>query len=82
MRMDMGEIRKKILEDKENVTISYRRYPVRFLFMEMSNDTQEEIEELVKSADGELLELSDYIMKKDDGWMTRNRFIQAIKENE
>lgn len=81
MRMDMGEIRKKILEDKENVTISYRRYPVRFLFMEMSNDTQEEIEELVKSADGELLELSDYIMKKDDGWMTRNRFIQAIKEN-
>lgn len=77
--MDVGEIKQKIIEDKAKSTSSYRRYPVRFLFMEMNNNTQNEIEDLVKSFNGELLELSDYIMKKDDGWMTKNRFIQIIK---
>lgn len=78
--MDVGAIKQKIAEDKAKSTSSYRRYPVRFLFMEMNNNTQNEIEDLVKSADGELLELSDYIMKKDDGWMTKSRFIQIIKK--
>lgn len=77
--MDVGALKQKISEDKEKSTSSYRRYPVRFLFMEMNNDTQDEIEDLVKSFDGELLELSDYIMKKDDGWMTKSRFVQIIK---
>lgn len=77
--MDIGTIKEKIAEDKAKTTSSYRRYPVRFLFMEMNNNTQNEIEDLVKSADGELLELSDYIMKKDDGWMTKSKFIQIIK---
>ncbi len=79
--MDVGVIKQKIAEDKSKNTSSYRRYPVRFLFMEMNNNTQNEIEDLVKSADGELLELSDYIMKKDDGWMTKSRFIQVIKKH-
>lgn len=79
--MDVAEIKRKIAEDKERVTASYRRYPVRFVFMEMSNKTQDEIMDIVKSTDGELLELSDYIMKKDDGWMTKSRFIQIIREN-
>lgn len=79
--MDVGIIKQKIIEDKAKKTSSYRRYPVRFLFMEMNNNTQNEIEDLVKSTDGELLELSDYIMKKDDGWMTKSRFIQIIKNH-
>lgn len=79
--MDVAEIKQKIAEDKERVTASYRRYPVRFVFMEMSNKTQDEIMDIVKSTDGELLELSDYIMKKDDGWITKSRFIQIIREN-
>lgn len=77
--MDIGIIKKKITEDKAKTTSSYRRYPVRFVFMEMNKNTQNEIEDLVKSADGELLDLSDYIMKKDDGWMTKSRFIYIIK---
>ena len=79
--MDVGAIKQKIAEDKVKSTSSYRRYPVRFIFMEMNNNTQNEIEDLVKSADGELLELSDYIMKKDDGWMTKSRFIQIIQQH-
>lgn len=79
--MDVGAIKQKIAEDKVKNTSSYRRYPVRFLFMEMNRNTQDEIGNLVKSADGELLELSDFIMKKDDGWMTKSRFIQIIKNN-
>lgn len=79
--MDVAEIKRKIAEDKERVTASYRRYPVRFVFMEMSNKTQDEIMDIVKSTDGELLELSDYIMKKDDGWMTKSRFVQIIRDN-
>ena len=79
--MDIEEIKKKILDDKNKSTSSYRRYPVRFLFMEMSNHTQEDIQELVKAGNGELLDLSDYIMKKDDGWMTKIKFIHVIKEN-
>lgn len=78
--MDVDEIKRKIGEDKEKSYSSYRRYPVRFLFMELSNNTQNEIIDLVKWADGELLDLSDYIMKKDDGWMTKSRFIQIIKQ--
>lgn len=78
--MDVGAIKQKIAEDKAKSTSSYRRYPVRFLFMEMNNNTQNEIEDIVKSTDGELLELSDYIMKKDDGWMTKSHFIQIIKK--
>ena len=78
--MDIEALKQKIAEDKEKSANSYRRYPVRFLFMEMNNNTQDEIEDLVKSFDGELLELSDYIMKKDDGWMTKSRFIQIIKK--
>lgn len=79
--MDLGAIKQKIDEDKLKTTNSYRRYPVRFLFMELSNNTQNEILELVKGCNGELLELSDFIMKKDDGWLTKSRFIQVIKNN-
>lgn len=79
--MDVGAIKQKITEDKRKSTGSYRRYPVRFLFLELNNNTQNEIEDLVKSSGGELLELSDYIMKKDDGWMTKSRVIQIIKNN-
>ena len=79
--MDVGVIKQKIIEDKAKKNSSYRRYPVRFLFMEMDNNTQNEIEDLVKSSNGELLELSDYIMKKDDGWMTKSRFIQIIRDH-
>lgn len=79
--MDLVEIKKKIAEDKARKTSSYRRYPVRFLFMELNNNTQDEIMDLVKSGNGELLELSDYIMKKDDGWLTKSRFIHVIKEH-
>lgn len=79
--MDVEAIKQKILEDKSRSTKSYRRYPVRFLFMEMNNNTQEEIQELVKSGNGELLDLSDYLMKKDDGWMTKTKFINVIKQN-
>ncbi|MDE7253103.1 MAG: BREX-4 system phosphatase PglZ [Acetatifactor sp.] len=79
--MDIDEIKRKITEDKEKVTASYRRYPVRFVFMEMSNKTQDEIMDIVKSTDGDLLELSDYIMKKDDGWMTKSRFVQIIRNH-
>lgn len=79
--MELGGIKEKIAEDKAKTTSSYRRYPVRFLFMELNNNTQDEIMDLVKSGNGNLLELSDFIMKKDDGWMTKSRFMQVIKEN-
>lgn len=79
--MDVEAIKQRILEDKNRTTSSYRRYPVRFLFMEMDNHTQEDIQTLVKDGSGELLDLSDYLMKKDDGWMTKIKFIHVIKEN-
>lgn len=79
--MDVEAIKQKIIEDKGKSTISYRRYPVRFLFMEMNNNTQEEIQELIKYGNGELLDLSDFLMKKDDGWMTKTKFIHVIREN-
>ncbi len=79
--MDVKAIKQRILDDKNKSTSSYRRYPVRFLFMEMNNHTQEDIQELVKFGNGELLDLSDYLMKKDDGWMTKGKFIHVIKEN-
>lgn len=79
--MDIEEIKQKIAEDKLKTTSSYRRYPVRFLFMELNNNTQNEIMDLVKSGNGELLELSDYIMKKDDGWLTKSRFMQVVREH-
>lgn len=79
--MDLEGIKQKIAEDKAKATSSYRRYPVRFLFMELNNNTQNEIMDLVKSGNGELLELSDYIMKKDDGWLTKSRFMQVIREH-
>lgn len=78
--MNVDEIKRKIAEDKERGATSYRRYPVRFVFMEMSNKTQDEIMDVVKSMDGELLELSDYLLKKDDGWMTKSSFVQIIKD--
>lgn len=78
--MDIQAIKELIKEDKERVTSSYRRYPVRFLFMELSHDTQNDIKELVDSCGGELLDLSDYIMRKNDGWMTKNRFLHVIGE--
>ncbi len=79
--MDLGLIKQLIAEDKSKTTISYRRYPVRFLFMELNKNTQDEILDLVKNANGELLELSDFIMKKDDGWLTKSRFMQVINSN-
>lgn len=79
--MDLGDIKQRIVEDKAKTTSSFRRYPVRFLFMELNSNTQNDIMDLVKSGNGELLELSDYIMKKDDGWLTKSRFIQVIKEH-
>lgn len=79
--MDVGTIKQKILDDKNKSTSSYRRYPVRFLFMEMNNNTQEEIKALIKDGNGELLDLSDFLMKKDDGWMTKTKFINVVKEH-
>ncbi len=49
--------------------------------MEMNNNTQNEIEDLIKGGNGELLELSDYIMNKDDGWITKSKFLQIIREH-
>ncbi len=79
--MDLEFVKQAIIEDKAKTTSSYRRYPVRFLFMELNNNTQDEILDLVKSGNGELLELSDYIMKKDDGWLTKSRFMQIINSH-
>lgn len=79
--MDIERIIDQIREDKEKKTSSYRRYPVRFLFLEMSNDTQNEIMSIVQKFKGKLLDLSDYIMKKDDGWMTKSRLIKVVKDN-
>ena len=78
--MDVEVIKQRILDDKNKTTSSYRRYPVRFLFMEMNNHTQEDIQTLVKDGNGELLDLSDYLMKKDDGWMTKIKFIHVSKK--
>lgn len=78
--MNIEEIKQRIKDDKNKSASSYRRYPVRFLFMEMNNHTQEDIQEMVKSGKGELLDLSDYLMKKDDGWMTKIKFLHVIKE--
>lgn len=77
--MDVEAIKQRIIDDKNKSTSSYRRYPVRFLFMEMNNDTQRDIQDLVKSGNGELLDLSDYLMKKEDGWMTKIKFLHVIK---
>lgn len=77
--MNLEELKQKIADDKAKTTSSYRRYPVRFLFMELNQDTQNDIQDLVKSSNGELLELSDFIMKKDDGWLTKSRFLQVVK---
>lgn len=79
--MNIEEIKQRILDDKNKSISSYCRYPVRFLFMEMNNHTQEDIQELVKSGKGELLDLSDYLMKKEDGWMTKTKFIHVIEKN-
>ena len=79
--MDVWAIKQKIIEDKAKSKSSYRRYPVRFLFMEMGNHTQEDIQELIKDGNGELLDLSDYLTNKDDGWMTKTKFISVVREN-
>ena len=78
--MDIESIKVRIAEDKQKKTSSYRRYPARFLFMELNSNTQNEILALVSGFGGELLDLSDFIMKKDDGWMSKSRFINVIQK--
>ncbi len=79
--MELSLVKQAIADDKARITGSYKRYPVRFLFMELNNNTQDEILDIVKSGNGSLLELSDHIMKKDDGWLTKSRFMTIIENH-
>lgn len=88
MANNVNEIFKLIKGDKVK-SGSYDRYPVRFLFMNLSNSTQNEITSLYKKCldekldnplfnDCEVIHLADSLLH-DDTWLTKSKVLSIVK---
>lgn len=88
MANNVNEIFKLIKGDKIK-SGSYDRYPVRFLFMNLSNSTQNEITSLYKKCldekiqnplfnDCEVIHLADSLLH-DDTWLTKSKVLSIVK---
>lgn len=76
--MTIDEIKAKIQNDKFQRSGSYCRYPVRFVFMELSNNTPYDLADLVSSVDGNLICLNDNLAS-EDGWLTKTMLMNLVK---
>lgn len=76
--MTVEEIKKKIKSDKDHKRGSYCRYPIRFVFMDASKNTADELADVVSSFDGDFISLNDSLMS-DDGWITKTTLMSIVK---
>ena len=70
-----------LMKEDKNLSNTYDRYPIRFLFTRLSQETYNDISELIikmtKLQDKnhfnklEVIRLSDYL-NFNDGWLTKN----------
>lgn len=83
----VDELMKLIIEDKNKIN-TYDRYPVRFLFMKLYNDTFREIKDLYSKFMSEstknqlfnqieIIKLSD-LLSFNDAWLTRQKLYDKI----
>ena len=82
------EIIKLILEDKKKSN-TYDRYPIRFLFMKLSEDSEDELIDLIKELndlskdkancvnDIQFINLHS-LLSFDDGWITKSHLLNFI----
>ncbi len=67
----------KIKEDKNTRNITEKRFPIRYIFLS-SFDTLKELISEIKKNGIDIFELSQ-LLPKDDGWITKQEFIEKIK---
>lgn len=77
-----------LMKEDKNLSNTYDRYPIRFLFTRLSQETYNDISELIikmtKLQDKnhfnklEVIRLSDYL-NFNDGWLTKNSVYNIIK---
>lgn len=86
--MKQKEIIKLILEDKKKSN-TYDRYPIRFLFMKLSETSEDEIIELITSLNSLSSEPKNHIneiqyvnlhdlLSFEDGWITKSQLLNFI----
>lgn len=86
--MEQKEIIKLILEDKKKSN-TYDRYPIRFLFMKLSETSEDEVIELITSLNSLSSEPENHIneiqyvnlhdlLSFEDGWITKSQLLNFI----
>ncbi|MBR3117632.1 MAG: BREX-4 system phosphatase PglZ [Oceanobacillus sp.] len=83
---DVSSIVKQIIEDKQK-SGSYDRYPIRFLFMDLNNDTQQDIVKIVSGIKVNPL-FKNSIRIKDiseelsfnDAWITKSKMLSIVSD--
>lgn len=77
--MNIEKLKELIEYDKTRTTGSYNRYPVRFVFAELNEKTQDEIINLINAEKDNFVDLKDTLLKKDEGWITKGSFMNKVK---
>ena len=76
--MDIKSIKELIDADKMRDTNSYRRHPIRYVFMELNSNTQDDILTLMEGKDCDFIDLSERTKRKSDGWLTKGEVREII----
>lgn len=69
----------QVEEDKQNSSLSYCRFPVRFILLESFKDLREIVKLLIKKADIFELTEANVFKNNPDSWLTVNSIINSIK---
>lgn len=77
--MTLEEITSLIIQDKEKRISSYCRYPIRFLFLDLTQNPETILPEIVSLYQSDLIYLQDKI-KSEDGWLTKHMIMKTVKE--
>lgn len=74
---NINSLLQKIREDKNTRNVTEKRFPVRYIFLSNFDTLKSLVKETIRSGI-QTFELSQ-LLPKDDGWMTKQEFIDKIK---
>ncbi len=77
---NINSLIQKIKEDKKTKNITEKRFPVRYIFLSNFDILKDLIKEITKIGIN-IFEISQ-LLPKDDGWITKQEFIDKIKKLE
>lgn len=78
--MDVKLIKALLMEDKKRTNNSYRRHPIRYVFMNLNENTQDDLGFLMEGENCDFIDLSEKTKRKKNGWLTKGEVKKIIEK--